>query len=51
MGPDKDLCWNGEKEKAWRMIEEPTPGQVKCGGLVENQELVCYIFSSNQCLG
>jgi transposase len=23
------LCWNGEKEKAWRMIEEPTPDQAR----------------------
>ena len=23
------LCWNGEKEKALRMIEEPSPEQAK----------------------
>jgi transposase len=23
------LCWNGEKEKAWRMVEEPTPDQAR----------------------
>jgi type I restriction-modification system DNA methylase subunit len=23
------LCWNGEKEKAWRMIEEPRPDQAR----------------------
>jgi transposase len=23
------LCWNGEKEKAWRMIEEPSPDQAR----------------------
>jgi transposase len=23
------LCWNGEKEKAWRMIEEPTQDQAR----------------------
>ncbi len=41
-------CWNGEKEKAWRMIEEPTPDQAgllaasvtkSSRGLTENQDL------------